>query len=303
MVHDVLIIGTGPAGLAAGTYAGRAALDTLFFEAESIGGELVNRHEVESFPGFPGGVAGTDLRARLVEQVEQYEVDVELEAVEAVEPGDGDDPHVVRAGGEAHEAETVIVATGSHSERLGVDGEEEYEGRGIFHCATCDGPLYRGERIAVVGGGNHAAIDAVFLTDYASEVLLLTPDAELSADAAFRDRVAEADGLTVRTDVAVTEVLGSDGVVDGLAVVDAEGEPETIEIGGLNVNVGSVPNTEFLDGAVALDDEGAVVVGPDMESSVEGIFAAGDVRQDSVFEIGAGVGDGITAVESAKEYL
>jgi len=301
MVHDVIIIGSGPAGLAAGSYAGRSGLDTLFFEDESIGGELVNRHEIRSYPGFPDGISGTELRSKMVTEAEKYDPEVHLERVEAVDPGD---PHTVLTESGEHEAAAVIVATGSSEGRLNVPGEETYEGRGIFYCATCDGPLYRDERIAVVGGGNHAVIDAVFLTEYATEVLLLAEEPELAADATLGEEARSHDDVTVMAGTAVTEVLGSDGLVTGVRVEDREsGSTETIELGGVNVNTGSTPNTGFLDGTVELEDDGHVVVDPTMETDVEGVFAAGDVRQGSPHEIAAAVGDGVTAIEAAKECV
>ncbi|WP_336023247.1 NAD(P)/FAD-dependent oxidoreductase [Halobellus salinisoli] len=305
MAHDVIIIGTGPAGLAAGAYAGRSGLDTLFFEDESIGGELVNRHEIRSYPGFPGGVSGTELRSKMVEEAEKYDPEVNLERVEGIEPGD---PHTVLTDSGEYEAAVVVVATGSSDGRLDVPGEEEYEGRGIFYCATCDGPLYRDERIAVVGGGNHAAIDAVFLTEYASEVLLIDEASELAADEALADEARSHPDIEVLTGTAVTEVLGSDGLVTGIRVESEENESDsavenTIEVGGVSVNTGSGPNSAFLDGTVSLAEDGRVAVDQSMETSVGGIFAAGDVREESPLEIAAAVGDGVTAIESAKRYV
>ncbi|WP_049986112.1 NAD(P)/FAD-dependent oxidoreductase [Halobellus rufus] len=299
MAHDVIIIGTGPAGLAAGAYAGRSGLDTLFFEDESIGGELVNRHEIRSYPGFPDGVSGTELRSKMVEEAEKYDPDVNLERVQRIEPGD---PHAVLTESGAYEATAVIVATGSSDGHLGVPGEEEYAGRGVFYCATCDGPLYREERIAVVGGGNHAVIDAVFLTEYASEVLLIDGESELAADETLVEEAREHDDVEILNGATVAEVLGADGLVTGVRVERGGGE-ETIELGGVNVNVGSRPNSSFLDDTVALDDEGHVAVDHRMETDVAGVFAAGDVRQGSPLEIAAAVGDGVTAIEAAKRHV
>jgi len=299
MPHDVIIIGTGPAGLAAGAYAGRGGLDTLFFEDESIGGELVNRHEIRGYPGFPDGVSGTELRSKMVDEAEKYDPDVTLERVERVEPGE---PHTVVTESGEYESAAVIVATGSSDGHLDVPGEEEYAGRGIFYCATCDGPLYRDERIAVVGGGNHAAIDAVFLTEYASEVLLVAPGDELAADETLAEEARAHEDVEIRTGTTVTEVLGEDGLVTGIRVESDDGE-ETIELGGVNVNTGYRANSAFLEGTVSLDEDGRVVVGPAMETDVEGIFAAGDVRQGSPMEIAAAVGDGVTAIEAAKRYV
>ncbi|MDJ1434387.1 FAD-dependent oxidoreductase [Halostagnicola sp. A-GB9-2] len=301
MVYDVAIIGTGPAGLSAGAYAGRRGYEVLFFEDESIGGELVNRHEIRSYPGFPDGIAGTELRSRLVNTAESYEPDVEMDAVERIDPGR---PHELHTEHGQFQAAAVVIATGSSPERLEVAGESDYWGRGVFDCATCDGPLYAGERIAVVGGRNHAVIDALFLTNHASEVLLVEAAEALTADESLAADARANDQLEVLTGTSVTEIRGEDGVVSSIRLRDHEtDETRTEPVGGLNVNVGAVPNTSFLDETVELDDDGSVIVGPDMETSVEGIYAAGDVRRDSPLEVAAAVGDGVTAVRSARSHV
>lgn len=306
-MRDVIIVGSGPAGLAAGYYAGRRGFDTLFLERESIGGELVNREEIRNYPGFPDGISGTELRSAMLSAADDFDPDVTLTEVESVEPGSPDDldsPHVVRTTDGEYEGRTVIVATGGSESRLGVPGEEEFEGMGVFYCAKCDGPLYRGETIAVVGGGTNAVTDALLLTDFAEEVVLFERTDALSADRQLREEVAAEPGIDVRYGTAVTEVVGEDGVLTGLRVEDVEtGEEETIDAGGLYVHVGIDPNTEFMDGTVSLAEDGSVDVDVRMETDVEGIFAAGDVRRHSPRSIPAAVGDGVVAIESATAYV
>lgn len=300
-MHDVIIIGSGPAGLAAGLYAGRRDLDTLFLERESIGGELVNRERIRNYPGFPEGVTGTEFRQSLLESVDAYDPEVTLTEVEAVEPGD---PHVVRTTGGEYEGETVIVATGGADARLGVPGEDEYEGRGVFYCAKCDGPLYRDEVVAVVGGRNNAVTDALLLTDFAERVELFEAADALPADRHLVEEVEADPALDVTLGTRVTEVLGEDGVLTGLRVEDVEtGESRTVDAGGLYVHVGVDPNTEFLPDDVELADDGSLVVDARMETSVDGIFGAGDVRQGSPCQVAAAVGDGVTAVHAAIEHV
>lgn len=306
-MRDVIIVGSGPAGLAAGYYAGRRGFDTLFLEKESIGGELVNREEVRNYPGFPDGVSGTDLRSAMLSAADAYDPDVTLTEVEAVEPGspvDPDTPHTVRTTNDEYAGKTVIVATGGEPSALGVPGEDEYGGMGVFYCAKCDGPLYRGETIAVVGGGDHAVTDALLLTEFAEEVVLLEPTDSLSADQHLRNEVEAEPGIDVRYGTAVTEVLGAEGVLSGLRVEDVEtGEERTLDVGGLYVHVGIDPNTGFLEDAVSLAEDGSVDVDVRMETDVEGIFAAGDVRRHSPRTIPAAVGDGVVAIDSATEYV
>ncbi|MFC6724425.1 NAD(P)/FAD-dependent oxidoreductase, partial [Halobium palmae] len=293
MAYDVTIIGTGPAGLTAGQYAYRRGLDTLILEKESVGGELVNRHHIETYPGFPDGISGPDLRSKLVTELEKYDAEVRLTEVEGITPGD---PHTVRTDGEAYETETVIVATGGEHSDLDVEGEEEYDGHGVFYCAQCDGPLYRDEHIAVVGGSDHALGDALFLTEFASSVTIVSREEQLSAGEHLRERVESEPKIEVVLGTEVTGVRGESGLVDGLTLVDGEtGEERLHEVGGLYVCVGLDPNTAFLEDVVPLTEEGSVVVGSDLMTGVDGIYAVGDVRQHSGREVAASVGDGAVA--------
>lgn len=300
MMYDVIVIGTGPAGLTAGQYTSRRGLETLLLEKESIGGELINRHEIETYPGFPDGITGTELRSKLVAELEKHETAVELGEVEAIRPGE---PHVVRTAATKYRGKTVILATGGRHSHLDVPGADQYEGRGVFHCAQCDGPLYRDEKIAVVGGSDHALTDALFLTKFASAVTVVTREARLSAGEYFRDEVGADPDVDVLRNTEVTAIDGDDGVVDVLELTDTESDGErTLSVGGLYVCIGLDPNTAFLD-SVPLTDDGHVVVGSDLMTEVEGIFAVGDVRQDAGREIAASVGDGAVAARAATKYI
>ena len=301
MVYDVLIIGTGPAGMTAGQYAYRRGLDTLLLEKQGIGGELVNRHRLENYPGFPDGISGTELRSKLVTELEKYDSEVKLATVEGIDPGQ---PHTVRTSEGEFRSETVILATGGEHSHLDVPGEDRYDGRGVFYCAQCDGPLYRDEEVAVVGGSDHALIDALFLTEFASAVTIVSRDDRLSAGEHLRARVESDPDVEVMLHTEVTAVDGADQTVDALELADTEsGDERTLSVGGLYVSVGIDPNTEFLDGAVPLTDEGTVAVDSDLTTAVDGIFAVGDVRQHSGREVAASVGDGVVAVKSAVRYL
>lgn len=300
-MYDVIIIGAGPAGLAAAQHAHRYGLETLLLEKENIGGELINRHDLENYPGFPDGISGTDLRAKLVDELEAYDPEVKLAAVEEIEPGP---PHAVRTGSSDYRARTVILATGGRHGDLGVPGEDRYDGRGIFYCAQCDGPLYRDEEIAVVGSDTHAVTDALFLTEYASSVTIVTRDDRLAVGEHLRADVESNPDLEVLYDTEVTAVEGEDHLLEALELVDgATGEERTLAVGGLYVCTGIEPNTEFLEGVVSLTDDGAVAVDSALMTDVDGIFAAGDVRQHAGREVAASVGDGVTAANSAARYV
>lgn len=301
MAYDLAIIGTGPAGLSAAIYAGRAGCRTLLIEKKSIGGELVNRDEVWSYPGFPEPVSGTELRSKLVSAVEQYDLDLTLETVEGVEMGR---PHTVRTGENRYEATAILVATGGTAKRLGLPGEDELVGRGVFYCAKCDGPLFEDETVAIAGGGNGAVIDALFLTKFASDVLLVETEQTLPADDHLREELKDRSNVRVETGARITELVEEDGTLAAIELVDGDGESTRREpADGLYVRIGTEPATGFIEGTVPLTDSGAVVVDETMETEVPGVFAAGDVRAGSPREVGAAVGDGITAFHAMKPYL
>lgn len=301
MVKDVIIIGMGPAGLTAGQYAARRGLETLLLEKGSIGGELVNRHEIDTYPGFPDGIAGTELRSKLVAELEKHAPAVELAAVEAIDSGD---PHVVRTDQTEYRAKTVILATGGSAGRLDVPGADEYVGQGVFHCAQCDGPLYRDEEIAVVGGSDHALTDALFLTQFAASVTVITREEALDVGDHRRSKVEANPDVDVLCDTEVTRIDGDDGVADALELVDTRtGDERRMSVGGLYVCVGREPNTTLLDGVVPLTGDDRVAVGPDLMTEVEGIFAVGDVRQGAGREVAAAVGDGTVAARAVAKYV
>lgn len=304
MTKDVIIVGTGPAGLTAGQYTARRGLDTLLLEKESIGGELVNRHQIDTYPGFPDGIAGTELRSKLMAELEKYDPVVELAGVEEIDPGDPGEPHVVRTARTEYRAESVILATGGSYAPLDVPGAEEYAGRGVFHCAQCDGPLYRDDDIAVIGGSAHALTDALFLTEFAASVTVITREEALAAGDRFRSEVDANPDVEVLCNTEVTAVDGDDGVADTLELVDAiSGDEHRMAVGGLYVCVGRDPNTGFLDGIVSLTDDGSVAVDLDLMTDVGGIFATGDMRQGSGREVAAAVGDGAVAARAAARYV
>jgi thioredoxin reductase (NADPH) len=314
---DLLVVGSGPAGLAAGVAAGRRGLSTVLFEADSVGGELVNRHTIENLPGRPEST-GPELRSTLVDQLGAVGGQVRLAAVEGIERLDGaaadradGTPDAGEGAGTpgfaadttegSYRARTVLIATGGRPVRLNVPGAEAYDGRGIFYCATCDGPLYAGETVAVAGGDDWALTDACYLTDHADRVLVLTEQSRLPAGETLRERVADHSAIEVRTDTSIRAV-GGDEVLEHLELVDDDGEYEEA-VGGLYVQQGVEPAADFLPEWVPRTDCGAVAVDEALETAVPGLFAAGDVRESSPRSVAAAIGDGVTACRSATRYL
>lgn len=297
--YDVIVLGGGTAGMTAAMFAARAGLRTVVVEQMGAGGQVVNAEKIENFPGLPEGIAGIELGPVLHEQAEAAGAEVMLDVVEAVEL-DGE-RRIVRCAGEELAAPALIVAMGSSPRKLGVPGEEELAGRGISHCASCDGPLFRGKPVAVAGGGDSAVDEALVAAQHASRVTLFHRGPELRAQHYLVERARKAANIAIVPDSEVTAILG-EGTVAGVRVRTG-GVAADVEVAALFVYVGTRPNTDLLQGVVDLDGSGHIKTDILMRTSVPGIFAAGDIRADSVAELAAAAGDGATAAVAAARYL
>jgi thioredoxin reductase (NADPH) len=299
--YEVVVVGAGLAGLTAGLFAARQGRRTLVIECAVPGGHLVNVHQIEDYPGFPEGVAGYELCPRLQEQAARYGAAFELAAVERLDRHDGG--WRVSTGSGIYQAAAMIVASGSRPRALGVPGEERLAGRGVSHCASCDGPLFAGQTVAVVGGGDSAAQEALALTEYAARVVVLHRGAALSAQQTYRQRLLEHPAVEVHYGITVEEVLG-DQSVSGVRVRDASsGAERHLELAGLFVYVGLQPNTDFLRHLDVLDLTRRLSTDIWMRTALPGLFAAGDVRADSAGQAITAGGDGATAALAAHRYL
>jgi thioredoxin reductase (NADPH) len=321
--YDVIVIGGGPAGLTAALYTAREGIDTLVIERAALGGQAAATERLDNVPGFADGVLGSEFASQLRKQAERFGVEM-LQAQDVVNIHSHDNYHCVQtADGSEYSARALLVATGSRYKRLGVPGEDDFIGAGIHFCATCDGPFYKDRAVAVIGGGNSAAEESLFLVKFAEKVTLLVRGDELTASQVIQEKALNHPKIDVRFNTEVTNFSGAGGKLKAVEIKDGKsGSTETIDPAGVFVFIGLTPNTGVLDGTdVTLNQWGFVQTGHDLlhggnripafgerdpmflETSVPGIFAAGDVRQGSTKQVAAAAGEGVTAALLIREYL
>lgn len=300
---ELLIVGGGAAGLSAGLYAARARLDALLLERMGAGGQLSTVARVENFPGFPAGISGPDLAALLANQAMDAGLQMTYGEATALRPGLPGEPHRIDTDGEAIDARAVILACGSSPAWLGAAGEEEFVGRGVSSCATCDGEFCRGQPVVVVGGGDSAVDEALYLAKIASSVTVVHRRQALRAERIGQERLLAAANCRMLWNTRLLEIRG-DEVVRG-ALVQTDGEPSSHEIAaaGVFVYAGLTPNTAWLASAVEIDAAGHVAVDARLQTSRPGVFAAGDLRQHSARQLAASAGDGVSAAIWAERFL
>jgi thioredoxin reductase (NADPH) len=298
---DLIVVGAGVAGLTAAMYAARCGLGIAVVERMGAGGQIAAAERIENFPGFPQGVTGAELGPLLHEQAEAAGAEFVLDTVEGMAI-DGD-WRIVNAASEPLKARTVIVAAGSTLRSLGVPGEEAFLGRGVSHCASCDGHFFVGQDVCVIGGGDSALDEALVLAEHAARVAIIHRGTALEAQRVLIDRVTANSKIEIIPSTGVEEIFGDDSVA-GLRLRDLTSRaPRDYAVKGVFVYVGLEPNTAFLRGVVTLDPAGHVETDIMMRTSVPGIFAAGDIRCHSVAQLAAAAGDGATAAMAAWRYL
>ena len=302
-LHDVVIIGAGPAALAAAIYTTREEIETVLYEKGIVGGLAATTDWIDNYPGYMKGIEGLRLADELRGQAERFGAKIEFGEVKKLER-DGDSLKLLVDESEVR-ARAVLIATGSNYRKLGVPGEEEYYARGVHYCATCDGAFYAGKRIIVVGGGNSGVQEAMFLTRFATHIDLLVRSELRASEVLQRKLEAMKDKITVHTNVTVEEIVATDNVVVGARVHDKlTGDERVVEADGVFVFIGLLPNTTFLEGSgVELDEVGLVKSDANLHTSLSGVFVAGDVRSHATMQIASAVGDGATVALKIREYL
>ena len=301
--YDLIIVGGGPAGLTAALYAAREGIETLVIEQSGLGGQAGVTERLDNFPGFPEGVSGAEFADRLAQQARRFGVELlQAQAVTGLRAED-ESRYVATADGREYGACAVLIASGSQYKRLGARGEEDFIGAGVHFCATCDGPFYKGQPVAVIGGGNSAGEESIFLARFASEVNILVRGDDLNASKLVVDKVRENDRITVRPHTEVVEFRG-EGKLKSVLVRDrATDQTEEIHPAGVFVFVGLKPNVEWLPAEVARDAGGFIATSATLETSIPGVFAAGDVRAGSTKQAASAAGEGATAALMIRRYL
>jgi thioredoxin reductase (NADPH) len=301
--YDLIVIGGGPTGLTAALYGAREGMDVLLIERSALGGQVGGTERLDNFPGFPNGVSGAEFAERLVAQANRFGVEsLKATEVKMIER-DGALLCVHTASGHQYSARAIVISTGSTYRLLGVAGEDELIGAGIHFCATCDGPFYKDQHVVVIGGGNSAGEESLFLTRFASKVTMLVRKDKLGASKIIADNVLAHPKIDVRFNTEVDVFLGKDKL-EGIVVRDtASGARETIEPAGAFIFIGLLPNSSWLPEAINRDDYGFVVTDKTLQTSMPGVFSAGDVRQGSTKQAASAAGEGATVALMVREYL
>jgi len=298
----VIIIGSGPAGLTAALYTARAALSPLVISGNQLGGQVSITGDVENYPGFPEGTTGPGLVEQMQKQAERFGARVVIDEITRAELSGGP-PFRLQAHGGDYEAQAVVIATGSSPRRLGVPGEESLIGRGVSFCATCDGFFFRGKNVVVVGGGDSAVEEGLFLTKFATRVRIIHRRGELRAEETLKQRAAANDRVSFIWDSVVEEIRGQ-GRVEAVRIKNLKsGASSELATDGVFVFIGNDPNSELFKGQLAMDDHGYLITDKGMMTSVPGVFAAGEIQDPVYRQVASSVGQGCQAALSLERWL
>ncbi len=301
-MHEIAIIGASGAGLTAALYAARARRRTVVFERNVTGGQIATTDTIENYPGFPEGVNGFDLAQLFLRQAEKFGAEMRYEGVTGLRL-DPDGSFTLTTGSAEVRARSVIVTAGAEYNALGVPGEEEFAGRGVSYCGTCDAAFYKGQEVAVVGGGDAALDEALFITRYASKVHIIHRRDQLRASAVLQERAFANPGITFTWDTVVEAIRGN-GELQAVSLKNLKtGEASTLPVAGVFIFVGQRPSNELLRDLVELDPGGHAIVDLQMRTTVPGLFVAGDVRTQAARQLISAAGDGATAAIAAEQFL
>ncbi|MCX5686895.1 MAG: thioredoxin-disulfide reductase [Candidatus Omnitrophica bacterium] len=304
-IYDIVIIGGGPSGLTAGIYASRARMKTLLIEKMECGGQALVCDTIENFPGFPGGIKGPDLADWMSKQAGRFGLEIKTVEAKRIIPKESEkEPFSIELSeGPALKASAVVIATGAKWNKLKVPGEKELSGRGVSYCATCDGPLFKGKDVVVVGGGDTALEDAIFLTKFANKVTIVHRRDKLRAAKILQERAFASKKIEMCLGAVCTGISGKARVEAVLVKSVKTGEEKTLKADGVFVMIGLSPNSDIVKGLVDLCPKGYIKTDEEMKTSVDGIFACGDVRMKMLRQVVTATGDGAIAATSAEHYV
>jgi thioredoxin reductase (NADPH) len=301
VIEDVIILGTGPAGLAAALYAARADLHPLVLTGTEIGGQAALTDRIENYPGFPEGVGGSELADLFQKNAERFGARLEYDA--ATELNLSEHPYLVKTYSKEYFAKTLILTTGARSNKLNIPGEDEFRGRGVSYCATCDGWFFKEKKVAVVGGGDSALEEAIFLTRYTTSVTVIHRRDSLRAGAILQKRANDNPKIHFIWDTVITSIEGVDGV-ERIQLKNVKDKKESeMEVDGVFVFISHTPNTELFQGQIDLDDKGYIVVDDRLRTKIPGVFAAGEVCDPHYRQVVTSAGMGAAAAIEATRYL
>jgi len=300
-MEDLVIIGAGPAGLTAGLYAARSRLKTILFERLTLGGQILTTEFVENYPGFPEGISGFELADRMKRQAEKFGLEIRTQEVAKLDFASKE--NIVVTEKQDLKSKAIILACGATPQKLGIEGEVLLTGKGVSYCATCDGPFYRDQEVAVIGGGDMAVEEALFLTRFASKVHLIHRRDKLRATKLLQERVLASKQMEIVWDTIPVRIVGKNEV-EGIELRNIKtNEVSLLPVSGVFVFIGYNPNNALVKGLIELDEQGFVLTENNMGTSVPGVFAAGDIRSKLLRQVSTAVGEGAMAAFAAEKYL
>lgn len=300
-IYDVIILGAGPAGLSTATYTSRAGLSTLIIEQGLFGGQMNNTAEIENYTGF-SSITGSDLSEKMYQSSLQFGAEYTVEFVEEIESKN--DIKIVTTNKNQYQTKSLVIATGFEYKKINIIGEDLYRGRGVSYCAVCDGNFFKNKQVAVVGGGNAAVKESLYLANLASKVTIIHRRDQLKADQIFVKRALNNPKIEILYDHQIKSINGDDQKVNSLSLVNTKTDSENrLAIDGLFVYIGMIPNTKSFENLNILDGNGWIITNSKMETTIAGVYAVGDVRQDSAGQITTAVGEGSIAGKQLFEYL
>jgi thioredoxin reductase (NADPH) len=304
-MYDIIIIGAGPAGLTAGLYAGRYRLKTLILEKTAVGGQIISSAAIDNYPGFPGGVSTLELMEKMEKQAREAGAEFESGQVTAVESSSAGQARIftVKSSEKDFNAKSLIIATGAHWKRLGIPGEEKLVGRGVSFCATCDAPFFKNKEVVVVGGGDKAVEEAIFLASYAAKVTIIHRRDQLRAAKIIQEKAGSNPKISFVLD-SVVEAVHGENKVESIKIRNLVTDATSfINCQGVFIFIGILPSTEFIKGHLETDEFGFIITDAKMKTSRDGVFACGDCRQKNLYQVITACGEGAQAAFTAHNYL